>query len=371
MNAKQYEFVMQYLQHKDKITAYTIAYNKRTSNYRAVESAANRLLQNPEIKQYIATMRESMYNEAMQEVQKDLKTELLTVQRKREVLARIVNGEHSVIQNFKGKNCQVCTYFLYPTIREILQGIREDNRMAGHYPSPAVASAKAGKNAKAPAGINARYIDSIPRLAQTPLPAGLARFAQNEDDISQHPTNITPQPVSPLQGDRGKTTEGNSEDDISQSRKYGTTNNKRKSPSGGQLAAETPDVQNPQHPTTNIKLSPSGGKGVSAAADEGGTFAQDAPVTQNPQHPATITPQPVSPRHLSSQRLEGDRGKTGEGNSEGDFSQQTTPPLLGGVGVGISRVGHSHPLPDFAAKNQITRLKLLNLQSAKDKTRNG
>ncbi len=206
MNAKQYEFVMQYLQHKDKITAYTIAYNKRTCNYRAVESAANRLLQNPEIKQYIATMRESMYNEAMQEVQKDLKTELLTVHRKREVLARIVNGEHSVIQNFKGKNCQVCTYFLYPTIREILQGIREDNRMAGHYPSPAKGNATASKNA--------RYSDSIPRLAQTPLPAGLARFAQNEDDVSQHPA-------------------------------------------------------------TNNKLSPSGGKGVSAATDEGGTFAPD------------------------------------------------------------------------------------------------
>lgn len=352
MNAKQYEFVMQYLQHKDKITAYTIAYNKRTSNYRAVESAANRLLQNPEIKQYIANMRESMYNEAMQEVQKELKTELLTVHRKREVLARIVNGEHSVIQNFKGKNCQVCTYFLYPTIREILQGIREDNRMAGHYPSPAVASTKVGKNAvvsvKAPAGKNARYIDSIPRLAQTPLPAGLARFAQNEEGVSQSrmygttnnkskspsggfrgpiapdtleaenpqpSANIIPQSMSPLQGDRVKTAEGNSEGGFSQ---HPATNNKSQSPSGGTdsyrykgpLAIDTPDVQNPQSTTydTTIShnISPSGAGGVLASgtpaepqsptcettishnispSGAGGLITPDTP--QNPQHPAT------------------------------------------------------------------------------------
>src|SRR5690606_29589807 len=63
-----------------------------------------------------------------------LKKELLTVQRKRELLAQIATGEMYVMQYYKGKDCSHCSQHVAPTINQMLRAIDLDSRLAGHYP---------------------------------------------------------------------------------------------------------------------------------------------------------------------------------------------------------------------------------------------
>lgn len=133
MNHKQFTFTMEMLRHGDKILAYSIAYQPKSPNYRTIESAANRLLQNPEIANYIESTRNRIQQEVEAEVKEQLKAELLTVHRKRQILARIAEGDVYIEQTYKGKGCQSCTQMAKPTINQMLKAIDIDNRMAGDY----------------------------------------------------------------------------------------------------------------------------------------------------------------------------------------------------------------------------------------------
>lgn len=133
MNPKQFTFTMEMLRHGDKILAYSIAYQPKAPNYRNIESAANRLLQNAEIANYIETTRQRIQQEVEAELKEQLKAELLTVHRKRQILARIAEGDVYIEQTYKGKGCQSCTQMAKPTINQMLKAIDIDNRMAGDY----------------------------------------------------------------------------------------------------------------------------------------------------------------------------------------------------------------------------------------------
>lgn len=133
MTNKQHEFVTEYLRHGDKIIAYSLVYKNESGNYAAVESAANRLLRHPEVAQAIDSVRKAIRAEVEQELKQQLYTELLTVQRKRELLARIANGQLFAVQQYKGKDCRTCEQVVTPTINQMLKAIDLDNKLAGHY----------------------------------------------------------------------------------------------------------------------------------------------------------------------------------------------------------------------------------------------
>lgn len=135
MNLKQQTFITEYLRHNDAFTAYCIAYNlKDCSNYTSIMSSANRLLNTPEVAETIRTIMDGIRHDVEQEIKAEMKRELLTVQRKRELLAQIATGEMYVMQYYKGKDCNQCSQHVAPTINQMLRAIDLDSRLAGHYP---------------------------------------------------------------------------------------------------------------------------------------------------------------------------------------------------------------------------------------------
>lgn len=136
MNLKQYRFVTEYLKWGDPAHAYKLAYNCKSNNYRSMESAANRLLNNPEIATAIEEAEARLRSEAEQEVKQRITAELLTVQRKREILARIAESNVYIEQQYKGKDCKTCTQMVKPSINQMLKAIDLDSRLAGDYPTP-------------------------------------------------------------------------------------------------------------------------------------------------------------------------------------------------------------------------------------------
>ncbi len=134
MNFKQQTFVTEYLRHNSAYTAYCLAYNpKDAGNYDSIMSAANRLLNHPEVSAVIDSILSGIRHDVEQELRAKLKTDLLTTQRKREILAKIATGEMYAVQVYKGKDCNQCTQHVMPTINQMLKAIDLDNRMVGLY----------------------------------------------------------------------------------------------------------------------------------------------------------------------------------------------------------------------------------------------
>lgn len=133
MNLKQQRFITEMLRHGDKVVAYKIAYQSDSASYTTLESAANRLLKNPEVAAAIQSTVDRIRHEVEEELKAEMRRELLSVQRKREILARIAEGDVYIEQTFKGKGCQTCTQMAKPTINQMLKAIDIDNRMAGDY----------------------------------------------------------------------------------------------------------------------------------------------------------------------------------------------------------------------------------------------
>lgn len=136
MNHKQQTFITEYLRHRSAFTAYCLAYNlKDCSNYDSIMSAANRLLNLPEISSVIDSVLDNIRHEVEQELRAEMKTEMLTIQRKRELLAKIATGETYAVQNYKGKDCNMYVQHVWPTINQMLKAIDLDNKMVGLYAS--------------------------------------------------------------------------------------------------------------------------------------------------------------------------------------------------------------------------------------------
>ena len=134
MKLKHHAFVTEYLKHRDAYLAYVHVYNVQSDNYIATLSSANRLLNRPDISAAIQAVQDAIRADVEYELKQELKKELLTVQRKRELLAQIATGELYVMQYYKGKDCNHCSQHVAPTINQMLRAIDLDNRLAGHYP---------------------------------------------------------------------------------------------------------------------------------------------------------------------------------------------------------------------------------------------
>ncbi|WP_276132473.1 terminase small subunit [Polluticoccus soli] len=136
MNLNQHAFVCELLRHGNKCEAYKTAYNPQTENPRSIESAANRLMKDPEVTAAIAEAQERILEEARQVLKEKYIAELLTVQRKRELLAQIAEGkwmEQPPPDHIEGQRTPV----MVPTIKERLKAIDMDNRMDGSYQAAA------------------------------------------------------------------------------------------------------------------------------------------------------------------------------------------------------------------------------------------
>jgi hypothetical protein len=132
MNRKQQAFVCEMLRHGNKAEAYRAAYKPQSDNPRSIESVANRLLKIPELAEAIRSVQQRIYAEVQEELKARMLHEALTVQRKREILAQIAEGQW-IMQpppdSIDGKPTAV----LIPTLKERLKAIDMDNRMIGAY----------------------------------------------------------------------------------------------------------------------------------------------------------------------------------------------------------------------------------------------
>lgn len=133
MKHEHYQFVTEYLRWGDQVIAYRNAYHS-DSSYQTLESAANRLLKRPDVAQAIEEAQAAIRQQVEAEVAEQLKGELLTIQKKRELLYKIATGEMMAEQNYKGKDCNVCTQFVRPTITQMLRAIDLDSKLSNHYP---------------------------------------------------------------------------------------------------------------------------------------------------------------------------------------------------------------------------------------------
>jgi hypothetical protein len=134
MDNNKLNFITTYLRHRSVYTAYCIAYNVEDQRqYESIMSAGQQLMDDPEVGGLIRSVLEHVHYEVEQEIRAQQKTELLTIQRKRELLANIATGEMYAIQNYKGKDCNQCTQMVRPSINQMLKAIDLDSKLAGHY----------------------------------------------------------------------------------------------------------------------------------------------------------------------------------------------------------------------------------------------
>ena len=61
--------------------------------------------------------------------------EVFSIEEKRVLLKKIATGQMMVEQYYKGKDCNMCTQYVRPSIWHVLSAIKEDSRLAGHYPT--------------------------------------------------------------------------------------------------------------------------------------------------------------------------------------------------------------------------------------------
>ncbi len=132
MNIKQHSFITYYLQSGDKVAAYKAAYNSKSNNETALESAANRLLRRPDVSEAIKLTLQTVRGQAETELKDQLKVELLSVSEKRAMLASIARGE-LVPQSIPVGRDIWRTGALLPTINQRLKAIDIDNKIAGLY----------------------------------------------------------------------------------------------------------------------------------------------------------------------------------------------------------------------------------------------
>lgn len=131
MKTEQQKFIIEYLRFNDKVIAYKNAYNS-DADYETMEAAADNLLSNPEVAELVNDTTAAIRSRTESEIAAEQKGAMLTVQKKRELLYEIATGQMLAEQSYKGKDCNVCTQYVRPTINHMLRAIQIDNQLAGH-----------------------------------------------------------------------------------------------------------------------------------------------------------------------------------------------------------------------------------------------
>ncbi len=144
MNPCHQLFITQMLLHGDKARAYKAAY-PAAKEERSILSAANRLLSRPEISDAINGARNRIRTEAEQELKEQLKTEMLSVERAKELLTEIAEGRLLTEKQVRQKDGSYETMMVAPTLGERMRAITIYLRMTGQLsakPQPAAEEKK-------------------------------------------------------------------------------------------------------------------------------------------------------------------------------------------------------------------------------------
>jgi Phage terminase, small subunit len=132
MNPRQQKFVVEMLQHGNKVQAYRTAYSNQTSCPRTIESAADRLLRKPEVLAAITATMELARKQVEQDIQSQLHHQLLDRNRKRELLTQIAEGESLTRVRGTKKDPDRVVY-VQPSVAQRLRAIDMDSRLCGEY----------------------------------------------------------------------------------------------------------------------------------------------------------------------------------------------------------------------------------------------
>ncbi len=192
MNIEQHNFITEYLRHNSTYTAYCLAYKPEdASQYESIMCAAQQLMDDHEVGGVIRSVLDGVRHDVEQEIRAQQKTELLTIQRKRELLANVATGEMYAIQNYKGKDCNQCTQMVRPTINQMLKAIDLDSKLAGHY-SARQATVDSLQLTKSE---NTSETQQNATMEQSPLPGrGLGEaYPQNTENTAMLQQNATTQ----------------------------------------------------------------------------------------------------------------------------------------------------------------------------------
>lgn len=132
MNLRQQNFVLEMLQHGNKVEAYRKAFHNQSANLRTVESAADRLLRKPEILEAISKTMDLARRQVEQDLKVQMKTQFLNQARKRELLNEIAEGEQ--LTQLKGTNNNPeRMIYVQPSIAQRLRAMDMDSRLSGDY----------------------------------------------------------------------------------------------------------------------------------------------------------------------------------------------------------------------------------------------
>lgn len=129
MKHQHQTFILGMIKHGDKIQAYRAAYPKCTSDETARKSAERLLLHHPaiaaEIAESTAYIRQQAYTEAYQQHVAQQKTPLLSMMKRREILAQIATCEMKVTRFVKNGDRYIML-FEDPRPRDIMQAMQLD-----------------------------------------------------------------------------------------------------------------------------------------------------------------------------------------------------------------------------------------------------
>ncbi len=253
MNIKQHKFVTEYLRNGNAMVAYWLAYNVKEPNGKAAESAANRLLRHPEIKEAIYQAEGRIRDAVEREVAARRVEEVFSIEEKRALLKKIATGQIMVEQYYKGKDCHMCTQYARPNFWHMLSAIKEDSRIAGHYP----AQQKTTTKRSVLIDTNEKDIDKEITKIKSSFPVFReGGFRPQEEDgrvdydsIQGQTEEFSQQPNEPSlqQTERQQPSESSSQQN--------TTTNQEKSSERG-FRGPTRDEQSSQQPSEAASLSP-------------------------------------------------------------------------------------------------------------------
>jgi len=130
LNARHLLFINEMIRHGDKLKAYAAAYPDAKGE--ALRKAAERLMKNPIIAQQIdevrAQVRHEAYTAAYAACMEEMKTELLSMQKKRAILAQLATCEMKVGRYVKYNGDYIMVYE-DPRPRDIIRAIELDTKL--------------------------------------------------------------------------------------------------------------------------------------------------------------------------------------------------------------------------------------------------
>lgn len=133
MKLENYKFVTEYLYWGEPVIAYQNAF-EAAGDYNTLLPLAEALLDDEEVAATISRAKAAIEERVEQQAARQEKAQLLTLEKKRELLYEIATGQKLVEYSYKGRDCNQCTQLIRPNINQMLRAIHLDARLANHYP---------------------------------------------------------------------------------------------------------------------------------------------------------------------------------------------------------------------------------------------